>query len=252
MKPLRVEVCLLVAHTASSHLIPEDRCKLFDALPTLVLTGKAGWTEEDSWRQVLGFSPEGWEEFGRGVYAPILKQPEGWGLRPVAEAWEACAAVSRTRAEAGRKGGSISKRKAKRKQTEANAKHLLRFASSGSGATTSGGADVTPDKYIDSKDSQESRTYCFLSVESGARWMPTAEQFRDWWLAYPTLDLPGEFAKMRSWLAANPTRGKTTRGLPRFVNSWLSRALPRPSLAATHADLASVWNLKPKQGVARG
>lgn len=33
-----------------------------------------------------------------------------------------------------------------------------------------------------------------------------------------------ELRKMRGWLDANPTKRKTSRGIRRFVNSWLSRS----------------------------
>lgn len=255
MKPLRVDVALLVAHTGATHLIPEDRCKLFDAVPNAVMLGVAGWADEDAWRRLLGFSPDGWVEFGRAVYAPILEHAEGWGLRPLAEAAEAQKSVSEVRAKAGRRGGRAKQTKANAKQTEANAKQMLSLASSGCGDETSGGeisgGEVTPTSSIDSKDSKNLESTLFLLGGAGGKWVPTPEQVEAWRTAYPEVSLSVEFAKMRGWLASNPTRAKTDRGLPRFVNSWLGRATPTP-LSRVHEELGSVWGLTPKRGVARG
>jgi len=42
-------------------------------------------------------------------------------------------------------------------------------------------------------------------------------------ITYPLVNLHDELTKMRTWLLANPSKRKTARGMPRFVNSWLSR-----------------------------
>ena len=42
--------------------------------------------------------------------------------------------------------------------------------------------------------------------------------------AYPDIDIQQEFQKMKAWLLSNPQRRKTLKGMPRFINSWLSRA----------------------------
>lgn len=41
--------------------------------------------------------------------------------------------------------------------------------------------------------------------------------------AYPGKDLDNEFNRMRAWLISNPSKQKTSRGIKRFVNGWLSR-----------------------------
>ena len=40
---------------------------------------------------------------------------------------------------------------------------------------------------------------------------------------YPGIDVLGQLRAMRGWLISNPTRRKTTRGMPRFVHAWLAR-----------------------------
>lgn len=41
---------------------------------------------------------------------------------------------------------------------------------------------------------------------------------------YPGVDIMTELRKMKAWLITNRTKRKTQRGLPRFINTWLSKA----------------------------
>ena len=41
-----------------------------------------------------------------------------------------------------------------------------------------------------------------------------------------------ELRKIRQWCIDNPERKKTLRGVPRFVNNWLSRAQDKPKRCA--------------------
>lgn len=45
----------------------------------------------------------------------------------------------------------------------------------------------------------------------------------EWRELYPAVNILQELRKMKGWLDANPTKRKTSRGIRRFVNSWLSR-----------------------------
>lgn len=42
--------------------------------------------------------------------------------------------------------------------------------------------------------------------------------------AFPGMDIMAEFRKMDAWLESNPSKRKTERGYPRFVNHWLGKA----------------------------
>lgn len=56
--------------------------------------------------------------------------------------------------------------------------------------------------------------------------------------AYPRVDIIAELGKMRAWTLANTSNRKTRRGLPRFINSWLSRAgAPGATAAAAQAPM---------------
>lgn len=61
-------------------------------------------------------------------------------------------------------------------------------------------------------------------VYSGAFFSVTEGAHRKYESAYPGLDLLCEYRKAEAWLQSNPTKRKTERGYPRFINGWLSRA----------------------------
>lgn len=45
---------------------------------------------------------------------------------------------------------------------------------------------------------------------------------------YPNVDVMAELRKMRGWSISNPTKRKTSRGIKRFINSWLAREQDKP------------------------
>lgn len=63
-----------------------------------------------------------------------------------------------------------------------------------------------------------------MITKDGTDWQPTDEQIIGWQHAYPEVDIFAELNVMAVWLDSNQPKRKTERGMPRFVNSWLSRA----------------------------
>ena len=63
-----------------------------------------------------------------------------------------------------------------------------------------------------------------MICKDGTDWQPTDEQVLQWQHAYPEVDVFAELNVMAVWLQSNEPKRKTERGMPRFVNSWLSRA----------------------------
>lgn len=54
---------------------------------------------------------------------------------------------------------------------------------------------------------------------------------------YPAVDVEQEFRKMYGWLDSNPRNRKTSRGIKRFITSWLGRAQDRaPTVRSTPVD----------------
>jgi hypothetical protein len=49
------------------------------------------------------------------------------------------------------------------------------------------------------------------------------EMVAEWSKAYPAVDVVSELHKMRVWSLSNPTKQKTSSGIARFVNAWLSK-----------------------------
>ncbi len=66
----------------------------------------------------------------------------------------------------------------------------------------------------------------FATIGAGAKsWCLTQEQIDVWQGDYPQQDVVVECRRARSWLEANGR--KTAKGMPRFLVSWLNRAVER-------------------------
>ncbi|MBI4370400.1 MAG: hypothetical protein HY547_09250 [Elusimicrobia bacterium] len=71
----------------------------------------------------------------------------------------------------------------------------------------------------------------------GGKEVPVLKAYADEWAkAYPNVNIQQELLKIRAWLVSNPTKRKTQKGLPRFINSWLAREQDRPARAGSHAS----------------
>ncbi len=66
-----------------------------------------------------------------------------------------------------------------------------------------------------------------MLLNTGETYQPEEADIIAWQRTYPAIDVHQELNAMESWLDANPTRRKTSRGIKRFINSWLSRAQDR-------------------------
>jgi hypothetical protein len=60
--------------------------------------------------------------------------------------------------------------------------------------------------------------------------------------AFPGVDVPAEYLKADSWLAANPTKRKTPRGMPKFLNGWMERAQNRGGAPNGSRDVSRGWS----------
>lgn len=69
----------------------------------------------------------------------------------------------------------------------------------------------------------EKATAILLPLVSGD-WYPVYEtDMAHWKELYPSVDIMQELRKMLGWLEANPDRRKTSKGIKRFVTSWLAK-----------------------------
>ena len=66
-----------------------------------------------------------------------------------------------------------------------------------------------------------------MLLNTGDTYEPEEGDIIAWQRVYPAINVHQELNAMESWLDANPTRRKTSRGIKRFINSWLSRAQDR-------------------------
>lgn len=62
-----------------------------------------------------------------------------------------------------------------------------------------------------------------IILNDGSRYPVSHEDVRMWAELYPAVDVLGEIRKMVGWCDANPAKRKTTKGVRRFINNWLSK-----------------------------
>jgi hypothetical protein len=85
-----------------------------------------------------------------------------------------------------------------------------------------------------------------MILNTGEIWEADDADIIQWQKTYPAVDIFLELAKMESWLDANPTKRKTSKGIKRFVNSWLSRAQDRGGSSPVKLDGPKPWIEGPK------
>jgi hypothetical protein len=92
--------------------------------------------------------------------------------------------------------------------------------------------DVVDDVDVDSSEpgvpateQADARFPNFPCVGNGSKfWAIDKEMSAELSLAYPGVQVDAEARKAHAWIITNPQRRKTAKGMPRFLNSWLSRA----------------------------
>lgn len=67
----------------------------------------------------------------------------------------------------------------------------------------------------------------FLPLNDGTEYSVTEEQCHEWAGLYPAVDVIQQLRGMRGWLLSNKTKRKTSRGIERFITSWLAKEQDR-------------------------
>lgn len=65
-------------------------------------------------------------------------------------------------------------------------------------------------------------------------WPLSRQRLDQYRTTYPGIDIDAELRKARQWCIDNPSKRKTTTGMPRFLNGWLSRAKPENGNGSTN------------------
>jgi len=64
----------------------------------------------------------------------------------------------------------------------------------------------------------------FLILKDNTNFEVPADKIIEWQKVYSGINIIKELGKMKLWLESNTQKRKTETGMPRFINSWLSRA----------------------------
>ena len=74
-----------------------------------------------------------------------------------------------------------------------------------------------------------------IPLNDGTEYGVLLSDIEEWRLAYQAVDIESELRQMRTWSMANPTKKKTSRGVPAFIVKWLSKAQDNPGAARAYA-----------------
>jgi hypothetical protein len=84
--------------------------------------------------------------------------------------------------------------------------------------------DTKPKTQISVEPQSVSQPVVEVPVLGGKVYGVSQELVNEWSKAYPAVDVQAELQKMRVWAMSNPNMQKTSNGITRFVNAWLSKA----------------------------
>jgi hypothetical protein len=62
-----------------------------------------------------------------------------------------------------------------------------------------------------------------LTLNTGEEYPITQKDVDEWMELYPAVDVMQELRAMKGWCKENKAKRKTSRGIGRFINSWLAR-----------------------------
>lgn len=79
------------------------------------------------------------------------------------------------------------------------------------------------------EDQDPTTALMFPTDGSKAFYLLTHRQVSDWKALYPALDVLGECRRALAWIHANPTKRKTSAGMPKFLVAWLNRTQEKQS-----------------------
>ena len=78
-------------------------------------------------------------------------------------------------------------------------------------------------------------------------YLVTIEEINKYKETYQAVDIEQQYKAIISWLSTNPKNRKTKSGMPRFINSWLSRAqnsAPRVAVGGNQYSQTTMQNIE--------
>lgn len=134
----------------------------------------------------------------------------------------------------------VRKHRTRVKQLQCNDKMLQ-----GNRGVTGSNTDVTQildiDKEIEidtDNDGDEPISQVVFPTKDGKDFVLKGNQYLAVKTAYPLLDIEHQLKQMKAWIVTNPERLKTFKGMPRFINSWLSRSA---NINTERTDVKPQW-----------
>jgi len=103
------------------------------------------------------------------------------------------------------------------------------------GVSTLVARDMGGDRSKPSEGKADARTGPIFETTTGP-WQPTTKQVEGWKRAHKDVDVDRQLELAASWVMSNQTRRKTKRGMPAFINRWLSNQKPETTTTTKTAE----------------
>jgi len=78
----------------------------------------------------------------------------------------------------------------------------------------------------DSQDGDLAESKTTFPLKDGSEYSLPDDLLAEMRITYPAIDVDFQLKRARLWLRSNPAKRKTKRGMPRFLNGWMSRQQP--------------------------
>lgn len=87
-------------------------------------------------------------------------------------------------------------------------------------------------KKAPSRKTSKGDIFIELPLNDGSVYQVTVENVNEWKNLYGNVDIEQQLKNIKGWLLSNPSRRKTSKGIMRFINSWLTSEQDKGSKAA--------------------
>jgi hypothetical protein len=124
------------------------------------------------------------------------------------------------------------------------------------GAETAPGQPEPPEPEPESEPEPDRIPVITITLNDKSEYPIYPEDVEEWQELFPAVDVMQQLRNMKSWAKDNPTKRKTSRGIRRFINSWLTReqdkyhgpAQPQPQRGSAQSGNVFMEMLNERRG----
>ncbi len=99
---------------------------------------------------------------------------------------------------------------------------------------------------------EQERPVAFIPLADGSEYPVPVSLACEYAVAYPGVNVMGEFGKARAWCLSNPRQRKTKNGIRRFLNGWMDKAQNNASRSSPAVGLSRPMTARQVEAAERG